>query len=161
MKTPTLRIVTPNHAISPSNIDEFERARDIKLPLEYREFLLNTNGGVPNDVVYPIEGFQLNPFGGLQIFFGVDTGISYASLEVVLDMYAGGIPQGVIPIADNGGGDYVCIDLRRGMSKIVFWDKRPYWSTGLWREEDLYPVADSFSSFLGALRPNPHKTAER
>jgi hypothetical protein len=95
---------------------------------------------------------ELNPHASVQVFFGIDAASS--DLAENYDFHAGRIPAEIVTIASNGGGNYICLDLRGGGEKIVFWDHRPFWRTGEWRESDLYHVADSFEEFLGSLRPD-------
>lgn len=142
-----------NPPIDNVRIDNFERERSIKLPTSYRTFLLATNGGVPlKNLAYPIAGMNFNPFGGLQVFFGLNTAVDYNLLEGIYDRYVDGIQKGIVPIADNGFGDYICLDTRNKAGRVRFWDKRHFWSTGEWREHDLYHVADNFEAFLSVLR---------
>jgi SMI1 / KNR4 family (SUKH-1) len=132
----------------------FEKPRGVELAAAYKGFLLHSNGGVPLDnLTFPIIGMPLNPFGSIQLFFGISTATGHFSLEETYDLYVGGFPHGIVPIADNGGGDYVCLDLRNSTDRVTFWDKRHFWSTGEWRESDLYSVAPSFDAFLVSLKP--------
>jgi hypothetical protein len=134
------------------DVEVFEVSIGIYLPQSYKAFLLTVNGGVPlHNLIFPIINMPLNDFGGIQLFFGLGKAADHFSLENTYGMYAGGIPHGIVPIADNGGGDYVCLDLRSGKDRVAFWDKRHFWGTGEWREEDLYAVAPSFDAFLGSL----------
>jgi hypothetical protein len=144
-----------NASTTSDAIEEFERSRGIKLPKAYKSFLLATNGGVPDRAYYPIKGMELNSYGGVQVFFGLGVLGAMESLEEIYELYVNGFPLGIVPIADNGGGDYISLDLRSGGDLVVFWDKRHFWSTGKWREQDLYRIADSFELFLSLLRPTP------
>ena len=132
-------------------IDDFQNSRNLKLPKLYREFLRSTNGGIPDRNTYPISGMSNNPEGGIQCFFGFQKQIEVDALPWNYDLYAGSFPHGVVPIAGNGGGDYVCLNLRGGRERVAFWNFRHFWGTGEWRESDLYPIADSFEQFLASL----------
>ena len=146
-----------NPPTSQAAIENFERHHELKLPALYRQFLLTTNGGRPKNPVFPIRGMPLNPAGSIQLFFGVENRTwTVYDLSKTLDFYAGRIPHDIVPIAGNGGGDYICLDLRNGGERVAFWDNRHFWGTGEWRESDLYHVADSFAEFLASLRPNPY-----
>jgi hypothetical protein len=92
----------------------------------------------------------------MQSFAGIGVREPTDELAYSYDLYVGGFPRGIVPIAGNGGGDYTCLDLRNGKERVAFWDKRHFWGTGEWRERDFYHVADSFAEFLGSLRPNPY-----
>jgi hypothetical protein len=96
---------------------------------------------------------DLNPYGGINFFFGVNAHLDVYDIEKTKRFYGNRIPKNILPIADNGMGDHVCLDLRGGKERVLFWDNRHFWSTGEWREQDLYPVADSFEAFLALLQP--------
>jgi SMI1 / KNR4 family (SUKH-1) len=141
--------------LSPTTLESiarFEKNKRIKFPQSYRDFLVATNGGIPDTKYYPIEGMQFNPTGGIQLFFGLDKKIQQYSLEETYDLYVGGFPHGIVPIADDGGGNYVCLDLRNSADRVAYWDKRHFWGTGEWRETDLYHVADNFTAFVKELK---------
>jgi hypothetical protein len=93
-----------------------------------------------------------NPTGCIQCFFGFKKKIDVDNLSSNYDLYVGGLPHGIVPIAGNGGGDYVCLDLRNNQERVAFWDKRHFWGTGEWRESDLYDIASSFEDFLSSLK---------
>jgi hypothetical protein len=137
-------------------IESFERERGLVLPGLYKEFLLAINGGAPEAPAFPIHGNPTASTGVMQSFAGIGVREPTSELAYAYDLYFGGIPRGIVPIAGNGGGDYICLDLRNGKERVAFWDKRHFWGTGEWRERDLYHVADSFAEFLGSLRPNPY-----
>jgi cell wall assembly regulator SMI1 len=148
------RITEGNPSITPAAIEAFERERGITLPASYKEFLLATNGGVPELSAFPIRGNPSEPIGIVRSFLGIGVRVPTSELSYAYDLYAGGFPEGIVPIAGNGLGDYICLDLRDGKERVAFWDKRHFWGTGEWRESDLYHVADSFAEFLASLRPN-------
>lgn len=135
------------------DIRDFEQQSQVHLPKDYIEFLMSANGGVPtSNLVYPIEGMPNNPYGSLQLLFGLRVGRRHFELTDDNALYKGGIPRGLVLIGTNGSGDYICLDLRESHGKVAFWDKRHFWGTGEWRESDLYPVAASFGGFLESLR---------
>ena len=149
-------VQSANPPASMAAIREFEHSRGLDLPSLYREFLLATTGGSPDTPLFPIEGMALNPHGLIQVFFGIGAGLPTSDLAKVYDMYVGGFPQGIVPIACTDGDDFICLDLRNGHERVAFWDKRHFWGTGEWRESDLYHVADSFADFLASLGPSPY-----
>lgn len=140
-------------------IEDFERERGLTLPRLYKEFLLATNGGSPKNPAFPIQGMPDRKFETIQAFLGIGVRVPTSELAYAHDLYSGGIPQGIVPIAGNGGGDYMCLDLRNGKERIAFWDLRHFWGTGEWRESDFYHVANSFAEFLALLQPNPYRSA--
>ena len=130
---------------------QFELLNNMVLPHLYRKFLLAVNGGRPVSKVFQIHGLPLNEFGEVNFLFGVGAEFPANDLSNVCAWFAGRIPPNFLPIADNGGVDYICLDLRGGLDKVVYWSHAHFWSTGEWRESDLYPIADSFEKFLNSL----------
>ena len=150
------KLKSANPPTTMAAIEEFEDRYGGILPGLYKEFLLASNGGAPEASVFPIEGFALNPFGAVQVFFGIGARLPTSDLAKVYEMYGGGFPLGIVPVACTDGDDFICLDLRGGTDRVAYWDKRPFWGTGEWRENDLYHVANSFAEFLASLRPNPY-----
>jgi hypothetical protein len=52
------------------------------------------------------------------------------------------LPQGVIPIADDGGGDFVCFRYTAAQPSVVYWHHGG---------RSVVPLSDSFSGFLEML----------
>lgn len=145
-----------NPTTTSAAIKDFERDRGLALPNRYKEFLLATNGGVPEAPAFPVDGMAGTGIWVIQVFFGIGVREPTSELAYGYDLYAGGIPHDIVPIAADGMGNYICLDLRKGGERVAFWDKRHYWGTGEWRESDLHHVANSFEEFLASLRPNPY-----
>ncbi len=55
------------------------------------------------------------------------------------------LPSGAIPVADDGGGDFVCLDYSGGGSPRI-----GYWHHG---DRSLVPLASSFGACIGSLKP--------
>ena len=132
----------------------FELQQGLALPNSYKDFLLVTNGGIPKEPLFPVSARLNNPFDEVQSFLGIGVSVPTNELSYAQEFYKGSIPPELVPIANQAFGSYVCFDLRNGKERVVFWDHRHFWSTGEWREQDLYHVADSFEEFLGLLRPS-------
>lgn len=133
----------------------FAERHGIELPAAYREFLLRHNGGRPVPKCFPIEGFANNPYDGIQAFFGLGASIRAEDLDEVMSGLVSLIPAGILPIACTDGDDFVCLDLRRGEGRVVYWDRRPFWGENVWREAGLYPVSTSFEALQADLCDDP------
>lgn len=142
----------PNPSISDSDLVWFEMRHRIALPPAYREFLLANNGGQPNRKRFPICGMPNNPFGVIQALFGINATIPTEDIGRVFADLPSTVPSGIVPIGCTEGDDFLCFDLRNRTSRIVYWDRKPFWGNEVWDEDQLYPVAEEFSSFLCLLR---------
>jgi hypothetical protein len=144
-------IVEPNSNVSEHEVHAFARSHDIRLPERYREFLLATNGGQPVPAAFPISGLADNPVGVIKAFFGLKANIGTEDLDGNLEELQGLVPKGILPIACTDGDDYLVLDLRKAQGPVLFWDRKPFWGTDEWNEEDLYPVAADFEALLHSL----------
>ncbi len=144
-----------NQPTTAQAIDEFARARRIRLPDQYKNFLLENNGGVPERRVFPISKYPYDTHGQIKVFLGMECQWATDTLTYAYDLYVDSIPPELLPIASDDLGNYVCLQLNNDPVQVVFWDHRHFWSTGQWRDQDLYHVADSFDEFLELLEPVP------
>jgi hypothetical protein len=152
----TIEMVQNNASTTREAIAALEQAIGLTPPSSYRTFLLATNGGRPVLPTFPITNLPLNPLGSVNYFFGITSKFEVYQLAWQYHFHKGRIPAGILLIAGNAGSDFICLDLRNKKERVVFWDYAHFWSTGEWRESDLYFIANSFEAFLKSLRPNPY-----
>ncbi len=146
----SIEFKSSNPATDIAAIEEFQRTWGFNLPACYRDFLLKHNGGRPIQYVFPITGFA-DPFGGIQVFFGLGTSVKTSDLNWQIKNRIVQFPDGILEIACTGGNDLVCIDTNSPEAPVYFFDHRPSWGNGVWRDADLYVVASSFSEFVCKL----------
>ena len=151
----SIRMTRTNPPTSIAAINAFEAHIGVKLPPTYRSFLIDQNGGRPLNSTFSINGMHQNPLGSFHEIYGLGAISGGSDATEIFDFFKGGIPKGVVPIGRTDGSDYICLDLRQDRQSVVFWDNSHYWSTGEWREQDLYRIAASFEALLTSLRPNP------
>lgn len=127
------------------DVGHIESSLGIRLPSDYREFLMLFGGGSPIET-----DFELSEARGI---FNASVGIFLSGLQ---DDY-GIIPtlenlrtrsiEGLLPIAESGGGDLVCLDYRAGDVPSI-----AYWHHGrLGMDDEVVAISDSFDSFLEML----------
>jgi hypothetical protein len=124
-------------------IAQTELRLGIVFPMEYKQFLLSSNGGKPIPDVFDVPGWT-HVGGTVNRFLGIH------------DVYfAKRLPPGIIPIATESCGNLVCLGItgkRRG--KIYFWDHEDEFDEhGEGRQDygNVYLVADSLDKFLDKL----------
>lgn len=139
-----------------ADINKFESIIGFKLPCEYESFLLNVNGGKPslNKFFYKDKN---GPYTDsvLRSMFTLDDNDS-CSLITYYDIYtnSGRIPNHIIPIGDDFGGNVVCISLGGSdRGNIYFWDhENEAYDDEVASYDNLHLLALSFSEFLDALQ---------
>lgn len=147
-----MKLQRDNGGTNYSSIDSFESKLSLSLPEEYREFLYQYNGGLTSEGsdTYLINEKQVV----IDRLFGIDTKPSY-DIESLLYSYADRFPKGIIPIGEDPGGNYICLNVNMGVDygKVLFYDHeienedeqgRPTW-------DNLSLIANSFNSFTEQL----------
>lgn len=143
-----MRTTEAGPLITEKDVTQFENRYGISLPLQYREFLLQTNGGRPERDMFPVPGFQANPAARVHFFLGLKDPVVSCNLDWNRDIFADRIPAHLLVIASTEGADMICMSLAsHTLSSIYYWDG--YETSPTYGH--LYLVANSFEEFLERL----------
>lgn len=143
-------------ALTEHDLDQLEIRIGVRLPHDYREFLLKYNGGRPIPSGFLIQGFPNNPYGMIHYFFGIDDQLESNNLMWHWEVMNGRLPDGLLPIAGDHSGDLLCLTLYGDKhGSVVFWDfyDEHYPPT----YKNIYHVANSFSDFIDSLFKAPEE----
>ena len=154
--------IQDNTIIKPMPTDELladkERKWRLVLPDDYREFIVNYNGGVPNEKTFVCNDHEYAVTRFLCILKSVqDTPNGWYDISVVESQIGERLTDNedligveVLPIAELFAGDYACLDYRKDK-------ERP--SVCVWSHEEsgefapvTYKVADKFTEFVEMMR---------
>lgn len=126
--------------LTPDRLARFEREHILRLPEDYRQFLLEYNGGIPGpEDTIDFEGGSSD----LQCLYGISDGDNVASLERNLeDIKEWGIDEG-LPIGHDFFGNFFLLSVQSGREGQVF-----FWDHDL---GDMLLVAASFTEFTEKL----------
>ena len=150
-------------------IGRLERQLNIRLPEAYRRFLATYGSSAfGRDVVFrPARDLpkQLARRGrGLFGFFYGGEHDDLYSLARTVRVFSGRMPESIIPIGGDGGGNQICLGINgteRG--KVYYWDHENEWDEEDYLEDygepmppevkfqNLHLVAESFEDFLNRL----------
>ena len=137
--------------ISELDIKRLEKKTKTELPQGYKEFLLKYNGGHVDPYFYPIQGLYNNPFGQIQLFFGINHPIECCRPDWNYEVFNNRMPHGFFPIACEDGGNIICLSLKGSAQGGVF-----YWNHDEETEPptfaNVYKIADSFEHFMESLQ---------
>ena len=123
----------------------------LRLPEDYRRYLLNTNGGKPEKNLFPIPG---QGDDAVNRFFSLISKNKEETIPYQLNNYKNRMPSEMLPIGNDAGGNVITLSMKgKNRGSIFFWDHdkesdeepQPYY-------ENLTLIADSFSLFLENLK---------
>ena len=129
----------------------------IKLPSDYRNFLMKNNGGTPNkqefkykNHTYMVESFLCilqNSENSEYGFYDID--VVLTQIDDRLTNNEDLIGCELLPIAELFAGDYLCLDFTKNADNpsLCIWEHEKSGEL----EPVTYKVADSFSEFLTLL----------
>ena len=130
--------------LSIGNLEFFEKNQNINLPKDYRDFLLEYNGGYPNPGIYKISDELGESI--LNIFYGI--GSMYDNLKKKFDIFDEILEMGFIPIADDPSGNQICIGISKECFGQIF-----HWAHDEEHDkmENMYFLSNNFNEFLDSL----------
>ncbi|MDQ3234081.1 MAG: SMI1/KNR4 family protein [Pseudobdellovibrionaceae bacterium] len=147
---------------SQSDIKNLENLIGFRLPEDYKNFLLELNGGFSeNMLLFPLVNKKGKPIrGSIEMFYGIDDE-SDVGLKYQFDLYhrqQKRMPTGLIPIGQDAGSNKICLLLSDiGYGKVFFWDHNDEVDFDEDEDEAFEPMrntmlaAESFTEFLSKL----------
>ena len=102
-----LKMVEVFGSTSAADISAFEQRHGIRLPEPYKQFLLKNNGGDADGGFFEVPGWGRTL---VAYFNGIGLSGSY-DLDGILDRIGYFFPKNLLPIADDPGGNQICISL--------------------------------------------------
>ncbi len=143
----------PYGMLSEDRLRAFEKKIGVTLPLDYREFLKQYNGGTPDPSGFWI---QVDHDGSsVHQFYGLHDGPRWCSIDGYTNIEIG-VPGKLLPIGDDGVSDFICLGIRDTEQGAVFFvdhEIHPYSEPNSF--EGITKIANSFSEFLSSLREIP------
>lgn len=136
-----------------------EASLGCRLPEDYRDFLVACNGGFLSGTL----GYEGHSPTGEYVTASIHhvggfREEDYFSLDWRRDIYAGRIPEDLLWIMDDPGGNAICLGLRGPHAgKVYFWDHEnepdDEWDGAVETAGNIQLLADSFSAFVAGSRP--------
>ena len=125
------------------------------LPEDYREYLLETDGGTPDPNTFMIP--QIKQEASVDVFYGTGIEVRELGIFLWLEELKGTIPETWIPIGKDPGGNVILMDLSKpSKSPILYWDATRFFRQST-AKNNTYPLGKSFSDFLKKLYAEPEE----
>ena len=120
----------------------------VEFPWDYRECVRLNHRGHPDPNTFRVEGITTAWGSCVGELLSPDPRAPENVWATIAHLYVDGpLPDGLVPVTDDGGGDLVCLDYRGGPEspRVV------YWSHEVGGVEGITPIADTFTAFLSLL----------
>jgi hypothetical protein len=153
-----VEIKTHSSPIRESDITNFEKNNALKLPEDYKNFMLQYNGGYPMP-----NSFKIKKYGAsmMDCFYGINAKTDIRDMEYNKKIYKKRVPKEFLIIGADQLGNLILIGIKdKYINKIYFW----------WHEEEsdtdepvytnIYMIADNFNTFLNSLYVTEEKKTE-
>jgi cell wall assembly regulator SMI1 len=123
------------------DIAAFEKENRIKLPAQYREFVMKYNGSEPESNVLDVKCVRRDSGEIYENSLGVSRFIPLMRI-ITEGKHIDGVSCRFIPVAEDSCGNYVCLDLDTD-GEVFFWDHED--------PSDDIRLANSWKEFLESL----------
>ncbi len=139
-------------------IEKIEQLVDLKFPTEYKNHLLQFNGGQCSPNVFSFSENGEITDSCVDWFLAIYNG-QYDNLTKYIYTYKideKRLPKQIVPIAHDPGGNLICISCgKKDYGCIYFWDHENEVDYKISNDNDLsnlYFMAGSFNDFINGLR---------
>jgi len=149
-----VKILDAKNSLDSKVLDALEQSWAMKLPKDYRDFLLEYNGGSPDKTLFHFINYNNKRDSSLiNEFFGIYKSHVNNLLQNIKDI-GDRYPLDSFPIADDQFGNRICLIVKgKNRGKVYFWDHEleveiketdnPYCN--------MFFIANSFNDFLNML----------
>jgi hypothetical protein len=147
--TVRIRVDSSSGKLDESSLAGLEERLGYRLPTEYREFLLQHNGGKPEPNIL-IEADGRARVGVTKFLAG-----GHADCELLATrlQYRERVPSDLLPVALAEGGNLICLGVfGRRENGVYFWDHEGESGGKKPSNRNISPIAKNFTVFLDDLK---------
>ena len=135
--------------ITEADILSLEKDFNIILPVEYKNFLMENNGGEPQSHDYQVNGEYFDDIGW---FFGIREYPATHDLKTENIESQNAIPPHYFCIGVSYGGNLICLSLKEEeFGSIYRWDHETANYDGEPWEDNMTKICDSIGQFIEML----------
>ena len=131
-------------------IIKFENKIGFYLPKDYKEFILNQNGGYPEKKYATFKVEELNQEISIDTLYGFELE-KQLNLEEYYNEYKEELLEDTIIIGDDMGGGMIVLVNQKCIKGIYYWANSHYFELSN-KESNSYKIADSFKEFIDNLK---------
>lgn len=138
--------------VKEEEILKFQNEIGFALPDDYKEFLINFNGGVPEVRYSTFTVNELKKNIGLQVLYGLDLGENLDLREWYKE-YEDDLLQDCLIIGHGLGFGFIILVNSPEASGIYFWDNT-FELDNSSKDENIYKISNTFRDFIDEIK-NP------
>ncbi len=152
-----LKLTKSGKRLFEEDLDAVESRYHLQLPADYREFLLTSNGGKPDRCLFRFKGKSAYT-ECIHYFLAMSDDNPNISFDDHFKTYKDDekrLPDAVIPVAFDPGGNLICLAVNgKKAGTVYFWDHEEERSSprAVERGKNLAVIADSFQEFIDDLK---------
>lgn len=151
----TVSIEKAKPPLSAARLLEMEQYIGVRLPEPYRRFLRAHNGGKPKPDCFTFKNRQ-GPYTGSMVdwFLSIHDGenSNFKDYYETYKVHQKRVPDRMVPIADDPGGNLVCISVSGDdAGAVYFWDHENEADGTEPSMDNMDLIADNFDEFLACL----------
>lgn len=132
-------------------VNNFERYIGFEIPADYKQFLLEYNGGTTTDQNGKFYVEALDTFVSLDVLYGLDIDSEQLDLQKLHEVNKEGLHTNSMIIGNDTCAGKILLINNDEEQGIFFWDQGWYADPSS-QDENIYKVAESFKSFIEALK---------
>lgn len=132
------------------DLEVFQRSNNLGLPDDYKEYLLENNGGSVNDKIVCFNAENIAEPIALGSLFGVGNAKKSLSLETWLNEYGDELLENMLIIGHATGSGLVLLVNQEDWKGVYFWDNCLDYENST-EDECMYFIAKTFKDFLNGL----------
>ncbi|MBL9178383.1 MAG: SMI1/KNR4 family protein [Verrucomicrobiaceae bacterium] len=139
-------------ALKEDDLEHLESRLGVKLPQDYKIFMMLHNGGKPAASVFNFAERGAQTSASVRRFFALDDSHKFYSLNKHISIYHGRHPPGMVPVACDSFGNLILLECAgEHYGNVFFWDHENEDTSGSRRNLSL--ISRSFAEFLSLHAP--------
>lgn len=145
-----MKIISPHSPLKDFNLIKIEKALGYSLPPQYKDFIMQYNGGRPIPHRFLTVDGKIE--SGVKWFFSISNDINNLFSEIDELTLAGVIPRNLFPVAIDPVGNRLLLSGTGDDVGCIYywsWDEEPEIETCSYKY--MKKIADSFNDFLAKL----------
>lgn len=133
-----------------TTVEAFEQRNQLVLPDDYKEFLIQSNGGQLDGMACFVKA--INDSVLVDVLLGIDQEEQSLSSDFWLDRFRNEMPAGFVVIGLGATGMFI-LGTKGPNVGVYFWDDAHTFAGSSKEGGNTYKVAETFREFLASLQP--------